>query len=387
MLTATAMSSHPLLWIEIDKAALSHNIGLFRALVGENKKLLAVVKANAYGHGLREVSELALGRGMDWLGVHSLDEAQALRGFGVSAPILILGAVALEDLGEAVEADARLTVYNPETVDRLEAVCRRLRRKARLHIKVETGTNRQGVPAKQLLALARRIGRSPHLVLEGLSSHFANIEDTTDTAYPDLQLESYKKAVAQLESGGISVPIKHMSCTAATILFPKTHFDMARVGIGLYGLWPSKETYLSCLHLHLTPLKLKPVLSWRTRVVQVKSLAKGSFVGYGCTYRTTRPSRLAVLPVGYSDGYDRGLSSAGYVLIRGRRAPVRGRVAMDFIMVDVTDIPGVKLEDQVTLLGRDGRESLAAEQLASLAGTISYEILARLNPLIPRRIV
>ncbi len=381
------MPSHPLLWVEIDKAALSHNIGLFRALVGEKKKLLAVVKANAYGHGLREISGLALERGVDWLGVHSLDEALALRGFGISAPVLILGAVARADLDQAVEADARLTVYNPETVDRLESVCRRLRRKARLHIKVETGTNRQGVAAQQLLALARRIRRSPNLVLEGLSSHFANIEDTTDPAYPDLQLENYRKAVAQLESRGIRIPVKHMSCTAATILFPKTHYDMTRVGIGLYGLWPSKETYLSCLHLHLTPLKLKPVLSWRTRIAQVKSLAKGSFVGYGCTYRTTRPSRLAVLPVGYSDGYDRGLSNSGYVLIRGRRAPVRGRVAMDFIMVDVTDVPGARLEDEVTLLGRDGRESLTAEQLASLAGTISYEVLARLNPLMPRLVV
>ncbi len=381
------MPSHPLLWVEIDKAALSHNIGLFRALVGEKKKLLAVVKANAYGHGLREISGLALERGVDWLGVHSLDEALALRGFGISAPVLILGAVARADLDQAVEADVRLTVYNPETVDRLESVCRRLGRKARLHIKVETGTNRQGVAAQQLLALARRIRRSPNLVLEGLSSHFANIEDTTDPAYPDLQLENYRKAVAQLESRGIRIPVKHMSCTAATILFPKTHYDMTRVGIGLYGLWPSKETYLSCLHLHLTPLKLKPVLSWRTRIAQVKSLAKGSFVGYGCTYRTTRPSRLAVLPVGYSDGYDRGLSNSGYVLIRGRRAPVRGRVAMDFIMVDVTDVPGARLEDEVTLLGRDGRESLTAEQLASLAGTISYEVLARLNPLMPRLVV
>lgn len=381
------MASHPLLWVEIDRAALGHNIRLFRRLVGSDKKILAVVKANAYGHGLREVSGLALKHGVDWLGVHSLDEALTLRQAGVEAPVLILGAVALDDLKIAVESGARLTVYNPETVDRLQAVCGRLRKKVRLHIKVETGTNRQGVAERQLLGLARRIRKSPNLILEGLSSHFANIEDTTDPAYPDLQLENYKRSAAALESHGITIPVKHMSCTAATILFPRTHFDMARVGIGLYGLWPSKETYLSCLHLHLTPLKLQPVLSWKTRVVQVKALAKGSFVGYGCTYRAMRPSRLAVLPVGYSDGYDRRLSNSGYVLIRGRRAPIRGRVAMDFIMADVTDVPGARLEDEVTLLGRDGREFLSAEQLASLAGTISYEILARINPLIPRRIV
>ena len=380
------MSSHPLVWVEIDRAALSHNIRIFRGLIGSEKKLLAVVKANAYGHGLLEVSRLALVRGVDWLGVHSLDEALALRAAGLKAPVLILGAVALDGLKSAVEAEARLTVYNPATVDRLEAVCRRLKKKALVHMKVETGTNRQGVSEKQLLGLARKIRNSSNLVLEGLSSHFANIEDTTDPSYPDYQLAHYKRALSSLEKRGISIPVKHMSCTAATILFPRTHFDMARVGIGLYGLWPSKETYVSCLHLHLKPLKLKPVLSWKTRVAQVKSVAKGSFVGYGCTYRTTRPSRLAVLPVGYSDGYGRSLSNAGHVLIRGRRAPVRGRVAMDFIMVDVSDIPGVRLEDEVTLLGRDGRETISAEQLASLAGTISYEILARINPLIPRRV-
>ena len=381
------MSSHPLVWVEIDRAALEHNLRLFRGLIGPGKKLLAVVKANAYGHGLLEVSRLALERGADWLGVHSLDEALALRADGLEAPVLILGPVALDDLAAAVEADARLTVYQPGTVDRLEAVCRRLKKKARVHIKVETGTNRQGVPEKQLLDLVRRIRKSPRLLLEGLSSHFANIEDTTDLSYPDYQLANYRRAVSLLEKRGIPVPVKHMSCTAATILFPKTRFDMARVGIGLYGLWPSKETYVSCLHLHLKPLKLKPVLSWKTRVVQVKTVAKGSFVGYGCTYRTTRPSRLAVLPVGYYDGYSRSLSNAGHVLIRGRRATVRGRVAMDFIMVDVSDIPGVRVEDEATLLGRDGREAISAEQLASLAGTISYEILARINPLIARRVV
>ncbi|MCJ7611407.1 MAG: alanine racemase [Candidatus Aminicenantes bacterium] len=385
-MSATTMSSHPLVWVEIDRVALSHNIRIFRGLIGSEKKLLAVVKANAYGHGLLEVSRLALDRGVDWLGVHSLDEALALRAAGLKAPVLILGAVALDGLKSAVEAEARLTVYNPATVDRLEAVCRRLKKKALVHMKVETGTNRQGVSEKQLLGLARKIRNSSNLVLEGLSSHFANIEDTTDPSYPDYQLANYKRALSSLEKRGISIPVKHMSCTAATILFPRTHFDMARVGIGLYGLWPSKETYVSCLHLHLKPLKLKPVLSWKTRVAQVKSVAKGSFVGYGCTYRTTRPSRLAVLPVGYSDGYGRSLSNAGHVLIRGRRAPVRGRVAMDFIIVDVSDIPGVRLEDEATLLGRDGRETISAEQLASLAGTISYEILARINPLIPRRV-
>jgi alanine racemase len=178
-----------------------------------------------------------------------------------------------------------------------------------------------------------------------------------------------------------------MSCTASTILFPEPGFNLARVGIGLYGLWPSKETYLSCLLDRRDPLALKPILAWKARVAQVKKVPSGADIGYGRTYRTTRPTALAVIPVGYYDGYDRGLSNTAHVLIKGRRAPVRGRVAMDFFMADVTDIPGVRLEDEVTLIGADGRERVSAEDLATLAGTISYEILARINPSVPRVVV
>jgi alanine racemase len=178
-----------------------------------------------------------------------------------------------------------------------------------------------------------------------------------------------------------------MACSAAAILFPETYFNLARVGIGLYGLWPSRETLVSCRQRGQEPLKLKPVLSWRARVAQIKSVPVGAYIGYGCTYRTTRPTCLAIIPVGYYDGYDRSLSNASYVLIKGKRAPLRGRVCMNFIMVDITDIPGVALEDRVTLLGVDGREKITADQLASLAGTISYEIVTRLNPAIPRFIV
>ncbi len=240
---------------------------------------------------------------------------------------------------------------------------------------------------KDIWPFVRSIRRHEELILEGLSSHFANIEDTTKHDYPRLQLEAFRAAVRTVQAHGVRVPVKHMSCTASTILFPETDFSMARVGIGLYGHWPSKETYLSCLQKKREPLLLKPVLSWKARIAQVKKIGPDSCVGYGCTYKTTRPTVLAVVPVGYFDGYDRGLSNTAHVLVRGRRAPVRGRVAMDFFMADVTDIPGVRLEDEVTLIGPDGKERITADDLAGFAGTISYEILARINPLIPRVIV
>jgi alanine racemase len=373
--------------VEINKSAFVHNIREFRRLVGRKRKFLAVVKANAYGHGLIEVSRIALRNGVDWLGVNSVEEGVALREAGIQSPVLVIGYVPFLGLEEAVTRDLRMTVYNRETIRRLAALAVRLRRTVRLHVKVETGTWRQGVDVKDIGPFVRDILKCPGLVVEGLSSHFANIEDTTKHDYPRRQLECYRSACRELDARGLVVPLKHMSCTASTILFPEPEFNLARVGIGLYGLWPSKETYLSCILEKKKPLSLEPVLSWKARIAQVKKIPARAFVGYGCTFRTTRPTVLAVVPVGYFDGYDRGLSNTAHVLVKGRRAPVRGRVAMDFFMADVTDIPGVRLEDEVTLLGADGRERISAEDLAALAGTISYEILSRINPLVPRVVV
>ena len=371
---------------EISASALRHNYHFAKRLAPESQ-VFAVVKANAYGHGLGEVSRVAIESGVDWLGVNSLEEGLALKEGGIEAPVLILGYVPLEGLEDAVAAGLRMVVYNVETVDRLAAAARKTGREARVHVKLETGTHRQGVSDRQLVPFVERIRKRPGLVLEGLTSHFANIEDTTNFDYPRRQLDIYKAAAAGLSKKGIDVPVKHMSCTAAAMLFPETYFNLVRVGIGLYGLWPSKETFLSCRLRKRRPLSLQPVLSWKARIAQVKTVPKGAFVGYGGTHRTTRRTCLAVIPVGYYDGYGRSLSNASHVLIRGRRAGVVGRVAMDFITADVTDIPGVRLEDEVVLIGRSGREQITAPALAALAGTIAYEIMARINPELPRIVV
>jgi len=374
-------------WIEIDRKALFSNVRRFRALAGPRRRLLAVVKANGYGHGLVETARLALSAGADWLGVHSAEEGSALRAAGFDAPVLILGPVAPGRCEEALRDDLRFTVYERGTADDLSEAAVRLRKTARVHVKVETGTNRQGLPVADLIAFVRRLARLPGIEMEGLSSHFANIEDTTSLEYPKRQMAQFAEAAALVRKAGFEIPVKHMAATAAAIVYPESQFNMIRLGIGLYGLWPSKETYLSCRLRKRKPFILKPVLSWRARIAQVKRVPKGAFVGYGCTFRTTRPTRLAVIPVGYADGYDRGLSNAAHVLIRGKRAAVRGRIAMNFFTADVTDIPGAAAGDVVTLIGRDGRETVSAEGLAALAGTIGYEILARLSPAIPRRIV
>ena len=374
-------------WIEIERKALASNVRRFRALAGPRRLLLAVVKANAYGHGLIETSGPALAAGVDWLGVHSAEEGLAMREAGFGCPILMLGPAAPGRIEEAVRQDLRFTVYDRAAAEGISAAAVRLGKTARIHVKVETGTNRQGLPVAEVVSFFARLARLPGLEIEGLSSHFANIEDTTSLAYPRRQMALFNEAAAAVREAGYPIPIKHIAATAAAIVFPESLCGLIRMGIGLYGLWPSKETYLSCRLRKRRPFVLKPVLSWRARIAQIRRLSKGAFIGYGCSYRTTRPTRLAVIPVGYADGYDRGLSNAAYVLLRGKRAVVRGRIAMNFFTVDVTDIPGAAAGDVVTLIGRDGRETVSAEALAALAGTIGYEILARLNPAIPRRVI
>lgn len=381
------MTQTKLQWVEIDSSALKHNIHQFRSLIGDSRKMTVVVKSNAYGHGLLEVSRLVSESGADGLGVNSLEEALALRKSGIGLPVILLGYVPLSDLEEAVRNDLRLTVYNTKTIEELGKITSALQKNGYLHIKTETGVHRQGINEEDLLPFIERIRTYPYLEIEGLSMHFANIEDTTDHSYAQHQLEKFLDYVDSLRKHGIEIPIKHIACSAATILFPETFFDMVRVGIGVYGLWPSKETYLSCFQNKREPVNIKPVLTWKTRIVQAKDVAEGAFIGYGCTYKTTRPTKLGVLPVGYYDGYDRLLSNSAYVLIAGKRAPVRGRVAMNFITVDVTDIPGVQLEDEVVLIGKQGQERISAEYLASLCGTINYEIVTRINPKIPRIVV
>lgn len=374
-------------WIENKASALAHNIRLFRQQLGEKTKLLVPVKANAYGHGIGSVAPLLAQAGVDWFGVHSLDEACLLRDTGVNQPILILGYVPFEGLDAVVQHGFRLVISSWETADALARVASAHNKVVPVHIKVETGTYRQGVEGRELQILARYVTDSPHLHLEGCETHFANIEDTTDHRYAMKQLERFQQEMDNLSRCGIRPQLRHTASSAATMLFQSTHFDMVRVGIAAYGLWPSKETYVSLLQEGRSSFPLQPVLSWKTVVAQIKNVPAGSYIGYGCTFRTTRDIRLAILPIGYYDGYDRGLSNLGYVLIRGKRAPIRGRICMNLTMVDVTDIPYVQQEDEVVLIGSQGDETISVDQLSSMIGTIHYEFVARLPHHIPRYLV
>jgi alanine racemase len=320
---------------------------------------------------------------VDSFGVHTVDEAESLSRLALNRPALILGYLGRAQAGRAVEIGAEVTVYNRETIEALSAAAARAGRSVRCHVKVETGVHRQGILPEDLDPFVDALLGLPGLELAGVSTHFANIEDTTDHSYAKRQLALFGELASRIRARAPGA-ICHCACSAAVLTMQETFFDMVRVGISLYGLWPSKETLLSCQLEGSAAALLQPVMTWKTRIAQVKDVARGSFIGYGCSFRATRPMRIAVLPVGYADGYDRRLSGIGHVLIEGKRAPVLGRICMNILMADVTDIPAAALEGVVVLLGRQGAEEIGAAQIAAQCNTIPYEIVARIGPHIPR---
>jgi alanine racemase len=374
-------------WVEVDAQAMRNNIAQFRRILGPDRTIMSVVKAGAYGHGLIPTAKTVVSAGAGWLGVFDVDEAITLRENGVDVPILILGDIYGEALDEAVERGFRITVPSCDMASRIVKKAQGLGRRADVHLKLETGTNRQGLLLSELESAIRILSEGKNIYMEGAYTHFANIEDTTDHSYAFFQLRQFRLALETMSGLGIKPPIRHTACSAATILFPETFFEMARVGVAMYGLWPSKETRVSSSQRGEMAVDLHPALTWKTRVVQVKDVSEGAFVGYGCSFKATRPMKIAVLPVGYYNGYDRKFGNSGYVLIRGRRAPVAGRVCMNLTMVNVTDIDGVSAGDETVLLGSQGDDSITAEQLAALSGTINYEIVARLDPAAPRILI
>ena len=371
-------------WIEVSKSALFHNVRVFRKSIGKNVKIAAVVKANAYGHGLKETVSLLIGK-VDVFAVDGIDEALAVHRIDGSLPVLVLGYITLSNLSVPIESGISFVVYNIDTLKKIASL--KLSRPAKIHLKIETGLNRQGIKKNELSKFLQFIKtHKKSFILEGVSTHFANIEDTLDPTFAKKQLGEFKEAVKAIRKQGFAPAMVHCAASAGTLLYPETHFSMVRVGFGIYGWWMSIETRVSIL-AQKRNLVLKPVLTWKSIVAQIKNLSVGESVSYGQTWFAVRKTKIAVIPVGYSDGYDRRLSNIGRVIINGCYAIVVGRVAMNMIMVDVTDIKDVKLEDEVALLGNMDGLKISADEIAKKIGTINYEVVARISPFIPRIIV
>ena len=369
-------------WVEISKKALTANIKTFRRLVGPAVKLAPTVKANAYGHGLLECANIFLSAGADFLCINSIHEAEKLRKAGIKAPLLIIGYTLLSDLEKAVRLKCDMVVYNVETIRELG----KIGKPANIHLKIETGNHRQGVRMEDIPKVLKEFARHKNLHMAGASTHFANIEDRVNHKYALYQLKEFKKALRIMEENGHAPHYRHCASTAATIVLPEAHFNFVRVGIGAYGLWPSEKTLHAAQHAGID-IHLEPTLTWKTVIAQVKEVNKGALVGYGCTHEMERKGRLAILPIGYYDGYVRLLSNKAHVLIHGKKAPVVGRVCMNITIVDVTDIPEAKLEDEVVLLGRQGKEEISAEKMAELSQTINYEVTTRIHENIKRKLI
>jgi alanine racemase len=372
-------------WVEIDGGALLHNLHAFRRRLGSGVELSHVVKANAYGHGLEVVAREDEASGLvHSLSVISVEELVRVREAGVKLPVMILGYVPLSGWEAVVDAEGSPVIMNKESLPALSKEAARRGREMKVHFKIETGTHRYGIEEDEIPEYLDLLKSLPGLRLEGLTTHFANIEDTTDHSFARNQLSTFKRVLTRVRELGFPVPLPHAACSAAAILFPEAYFGAARVGIASYGLWPSKETKVSSTHVEGGQMDLRPVLTWKTRIAQVKTVRKGEFVGYGCTWRAPVDSRIAILPLGYADGFDRANSNVAHVLVQGQRAPVRGRICMNVTMIDVTHIPGAALEDEVVLIGHQGEETVSAEDQAGWCGTIAYEVVSRIAEHLPR---
>jgi alanine racemase len=372
-------------WVEVSSSKLRSNVDAFRSVLASQTKLMTVVKSNAYGHGLEATAKAVADR-TDWFGVDSVSEAIQLRDAVPSRPVLILGCLARPHADAVVGRGFRQVVYRMDSAQALSDQATRQGRTARVHLKIETGTNRQGVPLAEAVEFGRAVTALPGVEIEGVYTHFANIEDTLDPAFALRQLERFRQALDLLAAAGIQPREVHAAATAGILLYPETHFSMVRLGIGAYGVWPSRETRIAARERGCR-LTLEPALTWKTRIAQIKRIETGEYVGYGLSYQAGRPTTLAIIPAGYYEGYDRHLSSNGRAIVRGRAVQVVGRVAMNMTVLDVTDVPGAAPDEEVVLLGKQDAVEVSADDLASRIGTISYEVLARINPLLERRVV
>ena len=367
--------------IEVGRENLLHNLRQLRSLQPA-AKVGAVIKGNAYGHGQNEVAQI-LENGVDLFFLDDLDELRLLRQIS-KKPTMLLGYVPAEDVEEAVSLDAILALYDIHRLPAFQKAADKVKKSARVHLKIDAILGRQGVVPRDLPSVIEALKKHPGVQVEGVYAHFGNIEDTTDLSHAQSQVEIFESAIEQLCESGFKNLARHISSTSGTMVYergPKKN-DIVRLGIGLYGLYPSEALARS-----FQDLDLKPVMRWTSKLAQVKTLPVGHPVGYGLTYFTSRETRIGIVPQGYSDGFDRGLSNVADVLVRGKRCPAIGRIAMNMFAVDLNRVPEAEAEDEVVLLGSQGDQRITAEEIGQRIGTINYEVVTRVSPLLRRIVV
>ncbi|MCY4525861.1 MAG: alanine racemase [Anaerolineaceae bacterium] len=361
-------------WLEIDQAAIGHNVRLLRGLTGPQTRLMAVIKADAYGHGARATARSVLAAGAAALGVASLAEALELRDAGITAPILVLSFVPPAALPTALNHDLTLTIFDAAQARACDRQARKAGRRLKAHVKLDSGMGRMGALVADAPSFQQQLAEMPWLRLEGCYTHFAQADEDID--WTKEQLERFLAAVNAMRRRGTRFPTLHSANSAATLTLPDSHLGLVRPGIALYGLSPSDGAPL--------PPGFRPALAWKTQIIQLKDLPAGHSVGYGRTWTATCATRMAVLPVGYEHGFRREPHEPRSVLLRGQVAPVIGRISMEKTAVDVSAIPQAQVGDEVVLLGRQGKACLSAEMLAARFGSNNYEVVTGLSARMPR---
>lgn len=373
---AKITKQHLKTWIEISKKAVQRNIDIFRDFVGKKTQIWAVVKSNAYGHGLAVFSKIADKAGVDGFCVDSVLEGIKLRQSGIKKMILVMGPTLPALFRKAHENEITITISNKDALqDYLKSA-----EKPDFHLKIDSGMHRQGFYPKdipKIIALLKKVKSN----FKGVYAHFCAAKDVNYPTYTEIQFDNFQKALKILKKAGFNNLIKHSASTGGALINKKYHLDAVRIGIGLYGLWPAKE-----LNIHFSETKLEPVFSWRVLLSEVKQVKRGDYIGYDLTERAVEDGKIAVLPIGYWHGFPRAFSSTGKVLIGGKFAKVLGRVSMDLIVVDVSGID-CRVGDEAVIIGRQGKNEIAAHDAASRISTTHYELITRVNPLIERILV
>lgn len=360
-------------WAEVDLGAIRYNFDQVRKLLKKDTRIMAVVKANAYGHGTVEVSSVLEASHVDYLGVATTDEAVRLRECGINAPILVLGSVLPDELDIAIEKNIALTLCSEELLTAIKKACGDSKR-LKVHIKIDTGMGRIGLWHEEALDFVRKASAEKCIIIEGIYTHFSSAG--RDDFFTNHQIDSFEKLLSQIEDQSIEIPLRHAANSIATVDFKRSHLNLVRPGLIIYGMYP-KYNFPKLI-------KLKSALSLKTKIVYIKNTPAGRSISYGRTFITQQDTKVATLPIGYADGLFRNLSNRAEVLVRGRRAPVIGKVTMDQTMIDVGKIPGVRVGDEVVIIGKQGRDEIRAEKFARLAGTIAYEVVCSISNRVPR---
>ncbi len=354
-------------YAEINLKAFSHNLRFIKNHLKPSTKVMAVLKANAYGHGSVMIARQAEADGVEMLGAANLREAVELRDAGIKLPVLILSGITEDKIKTFLNYDFSTVIYSKEIAAALHAAAKRKKKKIKVHLKTDTGMGRLGFKPEEISSFINQYNGTEFFVFEGLMTHLASAFNKNEKAFTNLQIKTFHALVENLNAAGISFPIIHCANSAGIIDFPESHFNMVRPGIALYGISPFDEKR--------NDLNIEPVLSWKTRIIQVSHIQKGKPISYGGTFVTKRDSVIATIPVGYADGYSRLLSNKTSVLVNGKAAPQIGRICMDLTMIDVTGIPGISVGDEVVLIGKQGMKEIQAKDLSEKIGTIPYEIL------------